>query len=199
MIAIIDYGMGNIFSIYNALKHVGGDPAVIDEPTDLQGAEGVVVPGVGSFGRCMQGLSRFEDTLYEMATSGTPLFGICIGMQVLFERSEESPEKGFGWFPGEVIRLPEGQLVPHIGWNSISIKREVEILDEIAEGSFFYFVHSYHCIFEDRSLLAANCEYGVEIAAVISRDNISAVQFHPEKSGERGLKILENFVRSTKC
>jgi glutamine amidotransferase len=200
MIAIVDYGMGNLFSIYNALVHVKGAPEIVLEPDELAGADGIVVPGVGAFGKCMERLSRFEGALHEALASGTPTLGICIGMQVLFEKSQESPgANGMGWIRGEVIRLPEGVVVPQMGWNDLSIKRPVELLDGIADGDLFYFVHSYHCLPADRSIIAATTDYGTEVTAMISKDNLSATQFHPEKSGQKGLLILENFVRSTRC
>jgi glutamine amidotransferase len=198
-IAVVDYGVGNLFSIYNALERIGAFPELIVEPEDLRGFDGVVVPGVGSFGRCMRRLSRFEGSLRQALEAGTPILGICVGMQVLFDRSEESPEEGLGWISGDVIRLPDSVLVPQMGWNTLSIKKEAEILEGISDEDFFYFVHSYHCVPEDRSVLAATTDYGLEIAAAVSRENLFAVQFHPEKSGEKGLKILENFMRFTRC
>jgi glutamine amidotransferase len=198
-IAVVDYGVGNLFSIYNALERIEAEPELINEPEDLTGFDGVVVPGVGSFGRCMRRLSRFEGVLSKVLKEGTPILGICVGMQVLFDRSEESPEEGLGWISGDVIRLPNSVLVPQMGWNTLSIKKEVEILEGIGEEDFFYFVHSYHCVPKDRSVLAATTDYGLELAAAVSRDNLFAVQFHPEKSGQKGLKILENFVRLTRC
>jgi glutamine amidotransferase len=198
-IAVVDYGVGNLFSIYNALEHIEAGPQLITEPEDLTGFDGVVVPGVGSFGRCMRRLSRFEGSLRQALEAGTPILGICVGMQVLFDRSEESPEEGLGWISGDVIRLPDSVLVPQMGWNTLSIKKEAEILEGISDEDFFYFVHSYHCVPEDRSVLAATTDYGLEIAAAVSRENLFAVQFHPEKSGEKGLLILENFMRFTRC
>lgn len=200
MIAIVDYGMGNLFSIFNALVQVKGTPRIVTDPGLLAGADGVVVPGVGAFGKCMERLSRFQDPLREALLSGTPVLGICIGMQVLFEKSQESPgAKGMGWITGEVIRLPDGVSIPQMGWNNLSIKRQFELLDGISDGDLFYFVHSYHCVPDDRSTIAATTDYGTDVTAVISKDNLSATQFHPEKSGPKGLKILENFVRSTRC
>ncbi|MBN1323620.1 MAG: imidazole glycerol phosphate synthase subunit HisH [Methanotrichaceae archaeon] len=200
MIAIVDYEMGNLFSIYNALDHIGASPQIITQPSELQKADGIVVPGVGSFGMCMERLGPFERNLREALEKGVPILGICIGMQVLFERSEESPEAhGFGWLEGEVIRLPADVMIPQMGWNDISINSKVEILDGISEGDRFYFVHSYHCVPADNSLVVATTNHGVDIVAVISRDNLCATQFHPEKSGPKGLMILENFVRSTRC
>jgi glutamine amidotransferase len=200
MIAIVDYGMGNLFSIYNALNQVNADPRIISEPDGLEGADGVVVPGVGAFGRCMDQLTRFEGALFRALEEGTPMLGICIGLQVLFEESEESPgARGLCWIKGKVVRLPDGVMIPQMGWNGLSIKRPVEMLEGISEGDMFYFVHSYYGRPDDRSVIAATTEHGVEVTAAIAKDNLFATQFHPEKSGAKGLKILENFVRSTRC
>jgi imidazole glycerol-phosphate synthase subunit HisH len=200
MITIVDYGMGNLFSIYNALVRVNAAPKIVQTPDEISGTDGVVVPGVGAFGKCMEQLSRFSNTLLEVRESGTLILGICIGMQVLFETSQESPgAKGLGWVPGVVKRLPESVTVPQMGWNSLSIQKQIDLLDGISNGDMFYFVHSYHCIPEDRTVVAATTDYGTDVTAVISKDNFYATQFHPEKSGQKGLNILENFVRSTKC
>jgi len=200
MIAIVDYGMGNLFSIYNALSKVGASPEVIREPEGLLGCNGVVVPGVGAFGKCMERLERFKAPLSDVLKSGTPVLGICIGMQVLFNQSEESPgARGFGWIKGDVVKLPEGVMIPQMGWNNLKIRGGPEILDGIKDGDMFYFVHSYHCVPEDKSLIAATTDHGTEVVAAIAKDNLYATQFHPEKSGQRGLKILENFVRLCRC
>ncbi len=200
MIAIVDYGMGNLFSIYNALIRVDAAPEIVREPNGLAGADGIVVPGVGAFGRCMDRLSRFEAALGRARDEGKPILGICIGLQVLFEQSEESPgARGLGWIRGRVMRLPDGVMIPQMGWNSLSLKRPVEMLKGISEGDMFYFVHSYHCVPEDKSVIAATTEHGVEVTAAVAVDNLFATQFHPEKSGAKGLKILENFVRCTRC
>jgi glutamine amidotransferase len=200
MIVIVDYGMGNLFSIYNALKRVGASPHIANEPKGLAGADGIVVPGVGAFGSCMDRLSRFEGALFQAMEEGTPILGICIGLQVLFEESEESPgARGLGWIKGKVVHLPEGVMIPQMGWNSLTIKRPVQMLDGIVDGDMFYFVHSYHCVPQDRSIMAATTEHGTEVAAVVAIDNLIATQFHPEKSGAKGLKILENFVRVAQC
>jgi len=200
MIAIVDYGMGNLFSIYNALSKVGASPEVIRSPEGLSDAGGVVVPGVGAFGKCMERLERFEGPLSEVLRSGTPVLGICVGMQVLFERSEENPEaRGFSWVPGSVVKLTEGVMIPQMGWNDIKIIKGLDILDGIKEGDMFYFVHSYHCVPEERDIIAATTHHGTEVAAVIAKENLYATQFHPEKSGQKGLRILENFVRLCRC
>ncbi|MDF0589962.1 imidazole glycerol phosphate synthase subunit HisH [Candidatus Methanocrinis natronophilus] len=198
-IAVVDYGVGNLFSIYNALDQIGAVPKLARDPEEIGSFDGIVVPGVGSFGRCMRRLYRFEPALRRVLEEGTPILGICVGMQVLFEGSEESPEEGLGWIAGRVVRLPASVLVPQIGWNTLSIRREMEILEGISDDDFFYFVHSYHCVPADPSVVAATTEYGLEVAAAISEENLFAVQFHPEKSGEKGLSILRNFVRLSRC
>jgi len=199
-IVIVDYGMGNLFSIYNALEYVGGNPEIARDPQELAGANGIVVPGVGAFGSCMNQLSRFSASLRSCFEEGVPMLGICVGMQVLFQESEESPgAPGLGWIEGKVVRLPDGVMIPQMGWNSLSIKRPVEILDGISDGDMFYFVHSYYGQPIDRSVVAATTEHGVELTAAVHKENLFATQFHPEKSGPKGLRILENFVRSARC
>jgi imidazole glycerol-phosphate synthase subunit HisH len=200
MIAIVNYGMGNLFSIYNALDYVGGDPRIVSDPEGLEGADGIVVPGVGAFGSCMSQLSGFARSLLRHFQEGMPMLGICVGMQVLFEESEESPgSAGLGWIAGKVVRLPDSVMIPQMGWNGLSIKRPVDMLDGISDGDMFYFVHSYYGLPNDRSLIAATTQHGVEVTAAVVKDNLFATQFHPEKSGVKGLRILENFVRSTRC
>jgi len=202
MIAIVDYGMGNLFSIYNALNRVDTSLKIVNDPEDLSlaNADGIVIPGVGAFGRCMDRLSRFESALLQAFLEGTPILGICIGLQVLFEQSEESPgSKGLGWIKGNVVRLPEGVMIPQMGWNRLSIIRPVEMLEGITDGDMFYFVHSYYGVPADKSVVCATTHHGIDVTAAIAKDNLFATQFHPEKSGVKGLKILENFVRSTRC
>nr|QNO44129.1 imidazole glycerol phosphate synthase subunit HisH [Methanosarcinales archaeon ANME-2c ERB4] len=199
MIAIIDYGMGNLRSIHNALAKVGGNPVIISDSKSLSDldADAVVIPGVGSFGDAMRNLAPFADGLLELVDSGTPLLGICIGMQVLFERSEESDVTGFGLIKGDVIRLPDGVKIPQMGWNELTLhrnNRNSDLLAGIDDGDFFYFVHSYYCVPEDERVIVATTDYGVDMAAVVEKDNIHAVQFHPEKSSKKGLLILKNFV-----
>ncbi|HDN65937.1 MAG TPA: imidazole glycerol phosphate synthase subunit HisH [Methanosarcinales archaeon] len=204
MIAIIDYGMGNLRSIHNALDKVGGNPVIVSDNNALlkADADAVVIPGVGSFGDAMRNLIPFSDRLFDLADSGTPLLGICIGMQVLFDRSEESDAAGFGILAGDVTRLPDGVKIPQMGWNELTIhrnNRDSDMLAGINDGDFFYFVHSYYCVPEDKRVIAATTDYGVDMAAVVEKDNIHAVQFHPEKSSKKGLLILKNFVEMIKC
>ena len=199
-IVIVDYGMGNLFSIYNALDYVGGSPRIVRDPEDLKGADGIVVPGVGAFGSCMSQLSKFESSLLRSFQEGVPMLGICVGMQVLFDESEESPgAPGLGWIKGKVVHLPEGVMIPQMGWNDLSIKRPVPMLDGISDGDMFYFVHSYYGLPKDRSVIAATSDYGTEVTAAVIKDNLFATQFHPEKSVAKGLRILTNFVRSVRC
>ncbi|HNX40232.1 MAG TPA: imidazole glycerol phosphate synthase subunit HisH [Methanothrix sp.] len=199
-IAIVDYGMGNLFSIYNALDYVRASPEIIKEPAALQGFQGIVVPGVGAFGQCMERLSQFQEALSRARQDGVPILGICVGLQVLFEESEENPgARGLGWIKGKVVKLPDSVMIPQMGWNGLSIRQHVPMLDGIEEGDMFYFVHSYYGRPEDASLLVATVEHGVTVTAAVASDNVFATQFHPEKSGARGLRILENFVRSVSC
>ena len=199
MIAVIDYGMGNLRSIHNALMKVGGNPVIVSDKRDLSDADGVVIPGVGAFGDAMHNLMPFSDKLFDLIDSGIPLLGICIGMQLLFEWSEESDCAGFGLLKGDVVRLPEGVKVPQMGWNELTVQSDTDLLTGIDDGDFFYFVHSYYCVPRDQQIIVATTDYGVDMAAVVEKDNIHAVQFHPEKSSRKGLLILKNFVRMVKC
>ncbi|NIA11701.1 MAG: imidazole glycerol phosphate synthase subunit HisH [Nitrospiraceae bacterium] len=199
MIAVIDYGMGNLRSIHNALMKVEGKPVIVSDKRDLSDADGVVIPGVGAFGDAMHNLMPFADKLFDLIDSGIPLLGICIGMQLLFEWSEENDCAGFGLLKGDVVRLPEGVKVPQMGWNELTIQSDTDLLAGINDGDFFYFVHSYYCVPRDQQIIVATTDYGVDMAAVVEKDNIHAVQFHPEKSSKKGLLILKNFVEMVKC
>jgi glutamine amidotransferase len=201
MIAIVDYGMGNLFSIYNGLKKVYDSPMLItdDNIASLRTADGVIVPGVGAFDDGIRNLKPFSEELLNIVESGVPVLGICIGMQILFEESEEGKEKGWGLIPGKVIRLPANVRVPHMGWNNLHLHRHSELLDGITETDYFYFVHSYYCVPRDEASVVASVEYGAYLAVVVNKNNIYGVQFHPEKSSKKGLQILSNFVRMCKC
>lgn len=204
MINVIDYEMGNLRSVQKAFESLGFAARVSADPADLTTADKVVLPGVGAFRDCIHNLRRggFVDPLLAHVQAGKPLLGICVGMQMLFDESEEfGLHQGLGLIPGRVKRFPAGMAagseelkVPHMGWNSISVRRPSPLLRGIEEGSFFYFVHSYYCAAENAADVAASCRYGdIEFCASLWRDNIMATQFHPEKSQQVGLKILENF------
>jgi glutamine amidotransferase len=197
MIVIIDYGMGNLFSIYNGLKRVYDRPLLVttEDIARLREASGIIVPGVGAFDDCVRSFRPFSRTLTERVEAGIPVLGICIGMQLLFERSEEGRESGLGLLPGTVVRLSGSVRVPHMGWNNLHILKQSELLAGITEEDYFYFVHSYHCMPRDADHVAASVEYGVPMAAVVQRNNLYGVQFHPEKSSKKGLRILANFAR----
>jgi glutamine amidotransferase len=197
MIAIVDYGVGNLRSVQKALERVGATAIVTDDPAALDAAEGVVLPGVGAFGDGMANLQarRLIDPLLRQVRQDKPLLGICLGMQLLFEESEEmGHHRGLGLLPGRVLRFPEGKLkVPHIGWNQLRIAG-CDLLDGIANGSHAYFVHSYYVAPEDPADVLATTEYGLEFASVVGRGRIFGAQFHPEKSQDVGLRLLSNFA-----
>lgn len=199
-IAIIDYGMGNLRSVQKGLERVGFEAIVSRDPRAIESAAGVVLPGVGAFGACMDNLRTYGliDTVHRVVKSGTPFLGICLGMQLLFEESEEfGPVPGLGIFPGKVVRFvdrPELK-VPHMGWNAIKKLQNPPHLDGIADGAAVYFVHSYYVAPSDPSLTATTTVHGVEFTSSIYRDNVFASQFHPEKSQAVGLRLLENFGR----
>jgi glutamine amidotransferase len=198
VIAIIDYGMGNLRSVQKGLERVGYAAEVTRDPVRIESAAGVVLPGVGAFGACMDNLRAYGliDTVRRVITRGAPFLGICLGMQLLFDESEEFGRvPGLGIFPGRVVRFPEvpALKVPHMGWNQIRKQGEPPHLRGIDNGAFVYFVHSYYVVPADPSLTATTTEYGVEFTSAIARDNVFAAQYHPEKSQAVGLKILENF------
>jgi len=205
MIAIIDYGAGNIHSIENALEEVGGDVCVTDDHEKIKTSERIVFPGVGAFGSGIKNLAeRGLDSVLreEVIDKKKPFLGICLGMQLLMAKSHEFGEHaGLGWFRGDVLRLePEGGLrVPHVGWNSVSFKKEHHLLDGVKDGSDFYFVHSFSVVPAGEDVVVGTCDYGSSFVAAIARENIFATQFHPEKSQKEGLKILSNFLNWSPC
>lgn len=202
MIAIIDYGMGNLRSVQKGFEKVGFDAVVTADPRVVLEADRVVLPGVGAFPDCMRNLEQggFVEPLLKVLQDGRPFLGICLGLQLLFTESDEfGVHKGLNIIPGRVVRFPEGMTegeelkVPHMGWNQISIKRRPPALTGIEDGANFYFVHSYYVQPEDTSVVATTTGYGIEFCSSIWKDNIVATQFHPEKSQEKGLAILKNF------
>lgn len=199
MIAIIDYDAGNLKSVEKALKYLGQDVIVSRDSSEILQADKVILPGVGSFGDAMNNLDHFNlvDTIKKVAEKDTPFLGICLGLQLLFEKSDETPgAEGLGILKGEILRIPpkEGLKIPHMGWNSLNIKPQSRLFDGIANNAYVYFVHSYYLKAEDENIVAASTEYSTHIHASVESGNIFACQFHPEKSSDVGLRILKNFA-----
>jgi imidazole glycerol-phosphate synthase subunit HisH len=194
-VVVLDYGSGNLHSVSRALAHVGAEVRVAERPEDL-GDDAVLIPGVGHFGHCVRalGAAGFEAPIRAAVDDGRPVIGVCVGMQILFEASEEDDEPGLGILPGAVRRLPETVRVPHMGWNTVAwAGRRHPFVADIADQSSFYFVHSYAPDL-GADVIGAT-EHGRTFAAVVARDNVFATQFHPEKSGEAGLQLYANIVR----
>ena len=202
MIAIIDYGAGNLQSVSKAFRHIGCDCLVTRDRSEILKADGAVLPGVGSFGDTADSLNEFglTDAVKDYIKSGKPFLGICLGLQLLFPGSDESPKAtGLGIFDGSITKIPsgEGLKIPHMGWNSLEIKKHGKLFRGIEGNPYVYFVHSYYLNAADKSIVAAQTSYGVTIDAAIEHGNVFATQFHPEKSGETGLRILKNFAELT--
>lgn len=206
MIAIVDYGVGNLRSAQKGLERAASEEGldlevrVTPDRSDIASAQGVVLPGVGAFAHCMGSLAdaKLTDVVVDAARSGRPFFGICVGMQILFEESEEFGRVGgLGILPGRVVKFrSKGVKIPHMGWNGLRKRTPTAMLDGIDDGTYYYFVHSYYAEPADPALLAATATYGdEEFAAAVGRDNVFATQFHPEKSQEVGIRLLRNFVR----
>lgn len=201
MIAIIDYGMGNLGSVEKALTFIGYDSVITDDPKLVMEADGVILPGVGAIGAAMEALKskNLDKVVHDYIATGKPFLGICLGMQMLFDSSEESfggsPVQGLSVLPGKVVRFPSdmGLKVPQIGWNSLSSKNPI-----LPDGEYVYFVHSYYCVPAREGDIAATVDYGIEYCCSVRRDNVLACQFHPEKSGEAGLAILQRWARMTR-
>ena len=198
-VAIIDYGVGNLRSVEKAFAANGCDAVVTADKERLRGAERLVLPGVGAFAACMQALGErgFDVLVQERAKAGTPVLGVCVGMQMLFEESEEfGKTMGLGLLPGRVRRFSADLVVPQVGWNQISQRAAHPLFAGIADQSFFYFVHSYYCEADDREVVVGETEYGGRYASVVAQANVCGVQFHPEKSQAAGLRLLSNFAAS---
>jgi glutamine amidotransferase len=198
MIAIVDYGIGNLRSVQKALQRVGATAVVTGDPAALDAAQAVILPGVGAFGDGMSLLQarKLVEPVLRQVDRDKPLLGICLGMQLLFEESEEmGRHRGLGLLPGRVVRFPEDDLkVPHIGWNQLRVRKGM-LLDGVANGAHAYFVHSYYAAPEEPADVLATTEYGIEFASVVGRGKVLGAQFHPEKSQEVGLRLLSNFAR----
>lgn len=197
MIAIVDYGMGNLRSVEKGFLKVGVETVVTSDPEAVNNAEGVVLPGVGAFRDCMHNLAEMGliEPVIGSINKGKPFLGICLGLQLLFTESDEfGITKGLDVFKGRVVRFPHSDLkVPHMGWNAINFKSRPPIMSEINEGGYFYFVHSYYVVPDDNSIIATTTDYGLDFASMVWKDNVFATQFHPEKSQTLGLKILKGF------
>ena len=199
MVAIIDYDAGNLNSVKKAVEFIGGEALVTGKAEEILSADHVILPGVGAFGDAMGQIRRLglEEVIKEVAKKGTPFLGICLGLQLLFESSLESPGvKGLGILDGTVEKIPDtpGLKIPHIGWNSLKLQNNGRLFEGIDDESFVYFVHSYYLKARDENIVKATAEYGCTIHASVEKDNVFACQFHPEKSGETGLQILKNFL-----
>ncbi|MCP1102613.1 glutamine amidotransferase [Aequitasia blattaphilus] len=199
MIAIIDYDAGNIKSVVKAFEYLGADIKVTREKEEILRADKVVLPGVGAFGDAKAKLVEYDlvETILEVIQRKTPFFGICLGMQLLFERSEEAEGvEGLGILKGDICKFPSSRelKIPHMGWNSLDFPRRGNLFSGVDENSFVYFVHSYYLKAKDESVVTATADYGVTIHASVEKDNVFGCQFHPEKSSKTGLKILKNFI-----
>lgn len=197
LISIIDYGTGNIKSIQNALRHINADCIISDDKNEIESSDGIILPGVGAFPDAMKNMTQkgLDKVIIKCHDKGIPILGICLGMQLMFEEGEEVTKcKGLSLFKGKIIKLDTNFKIPHMGWNTLNIKKESNILKDIKEGDYFYFVHSYYALMPDDDILAS-AYYGVDIPAAVGRHNLFGLQFHPEKSGEAGLTILKNFIQ----
>ena len=203
MIAIIDYDAGNLKSVEKALLRLGEEAVVSRERETILEADKVILPGVGSFGDAMGKLREFglDKVIYEVVEKGTPFLGICLVLQLLFERSDEAPGvKGLGILKGEILRIPayEGLKIPHMGWNSLELKNSGRLFEGLPQNPYVYFVHSYYLKAEEEDIVKASTWYSTEIHASVEKDNVFACQFHPEKSSDTGLQILKNFAEIPK-
>lgn len=199
MTAIIDYGAGNLMSVKKALDYIGAQSKITSDPAVIESADSVILPGVGAFGDAMDSMrgKGLDGAVTAAALSGKPFLGICLGLQLLFETSDETPgAKGLALLNGNISAIPKtgGLKVPHIGWNSIEIRENSRLFSGIPNGAYFYFVHSYYLNGANESDVAATTEYGVKIECAVERGNLFATQFHPEKSGAVGLQVLKNFI-----
>ncbi|MCR5508250.1 MAG: imidazole glycerol phosphate synthase subunit HisH [Lachnospiraceae bacterium] len=200
MVAVIDYDAGNIRSVVNALKYLGADHIITNDRDKILNADRVILPGVGAFGDAMGRLrsSGLDETIAETVSKGTPFLGVCLGLQLLFEESEESPGvRGLALLKGRILRIPDGEYtkIPHMGWNSLTLINDGRLFEGTGKEPYVYFVHSYYLKAADESIVTAVTDYNTKIHASVEKDNLFGCQFHPEKSSSAGLKMLENFLK----
>jgi glutamine amidotransferase len=199
MIVVINYGMGNLRSVVKTLEKAGADVLITSDSNEIEKARGIVLPGVGEFSKTMENLKKLNilETLSNSILKGIPYLGICLGLQLLFTESEEgNGSQGLNIIKGKVKRFVNNMKIPHMGWNQIKIRnKKCKILEEIPDNSYFYFAHSYYAIPEDKHVIVATTDYGIEFVSIIQKGNILGTQFHPEKSSELGLKIIKNFCQ----
>ncbi|WP_135303618.1 imidazole glycerol phosphate synthase subunit HisH [Haloarcula amylovorans] len=200
-VVVVDYGLGNLRSVTRGLERAGADVTLSEDPADFDAADGIVLPGVGAFSEGMDNAGPFREALLEQAEAGKPLFGICLGMQMLLTTSEEADHAGQGdaeglnLVPGKNVRFSRDQTVPHMGWNELDVKRDHPLVEGV-DGQYAYFVHSYYAVPDDENAVVATTDYGTDFASIVANEegNVFGTQFHPEKSGETGLRILRNYV-----
>jgi glutamine amidotransferase len=195
VVSIVDYGVGNLFSVTNALQRIGLKVEIVRDPGKLETADAIILPGVGNFGAAADKIRAFKEPLFEGIKNGVPLLGSCLGMQLLFEGSEESPGEGLCLLGGWVKRFTGNLKVPHMGWNEIRILRDSDLLEGVPDGTYFYFVHSFYPCPKNIEVTLAVTEHGGEFTSIVEKDNIYGTQFHPEKSGMAGARLLRNFSR----
>lgn len=195
MIVVIDYNVGNVRSVCKAFRYLGCEVRLSSRPDEIEAAEGLVLPGVAAFGYAVSALGGLSELIKELALAGRPLVGICVGHQLLFEKSFEHGEHtGLGLIKGEVVRLPAGRIIPHMGWNKVVIQKNMDLFAGLGPEKHFYFAHSYYSDVKDDRAAVAYTDYGFKLPASVQKNNIYGTQFHPEKSGSAGLQVLRNFV-----
>ena len=196
MIVVIDYNIGNIKSICNAFRHIGCEVRLSSNPAAIESAAGLVLPGVAAFGYAVSALGTLAELIKKVALNGKPLLGICVGYQMLFERSTEyGQHKGLGLVKGNVVSIPSGRTIPHMGWNLVKLPDDMDLFAGLGEEKYFYFAHSFYADITDHQAKIAYTDYGFDMPASVQKTNIYGVQFHPEKSSKAGLKVLRNFAR----
>ena len=196
MIVVIDYNVGNVRSVCNAFSHIGCDAKLSCEPADIENAAGLVLPGVAAFGYAVNALGALAELIKKLALSRKPLLGICVGYQMLFDRSSEyGLHDGLGLIHGNVAPIPSGRVIPHMGWNMVKLPEDMDLFADLGKEKHFYFAHAFYADIKDSQTKIAYTEYGFDLPASVQKENIYGTQFHPEKSGKTGLKILENFAR----